>query len=118
MNLPIAEAVARLEASADYRERFAAAYDGKISPRTIGRALAAFQKTLDSFDTAYDRYNLGDDAAISESAKRGRLVFIGKGKCADCHSGRDFTSERFRTIGLFDGGKLSARGRSEVQRRA
>jgi cytochrome c peroxidase len=114
MNLPIAEAVQRLEASDDYRKLFAAAYDGKITPRTIGRALAAFQKTLTSFDTPYDSFNLGDDSAISAAARRDRLLFIGKAKCADCHSGNDFTSERFRNIGLFDGSKLSDRGRGQV----
>ncbi|MBL8267127.1 cytochrome-c peroxidase, partial [Steroidobacter sp.] len=114
MNLPIAEAIARLEASGEYKELFATAYDGKITARTIGRALAAFQKTIESFDTAYDSYNLGDDTAISESAKRGRLLFIGKAKCADCHSGNDFTSERFRNIGLYDGAKLSDRGRGKI----
>jgi cytochrome c peroxidase len=114
MNLPIAEAVARLEASAEYKDLFAIAYEGKITPRTIGRALGAFQKTLQSFDTPYDSFNLGDDSAISESAKRGRLLFIGKAKCADCHSGNDFTSERFRNIGLFDGSKLSDRGRGKI----
>jgi len=114
MNLPVGEAIARLQASAEYQELFAVAYDGKITARTIGRALAAFQKTLASFDTPYDSYNLGDDAAISESAKRGRLLFIGKAKCADCHSGNDFTSERFRNIGLFDGEQLADRGRGKV----
>lgn len=114
MNLPIGEAIERLEASAEYKNLFATAYEGKITARTIGRALAAFQKTLESFDTPYDSFNLGDDSAISESAKRGRLLFIGKAKCADCHSGADFTSERFRNIGLFDGDKLSDRGRGKV----
>jgi cytochrome c peroxidase len=114
MNLPIAEAVSRLEASAEYKDLFAVAYEGKITPRTIGRALGAFQKTLQSFDTPYDSFNLGDDSAISESAKRGRFLFIGKAKCADCHSGNDFTSQRFRNIGLFDGNKLSDRGRGKI----
>ncbi len=67
MNLPIAEAVARLEASAEYKDLFAMAYEGKITPRTIGRALGAFQKTLQSFDTPYDSFNLGDDSAILRS---------------------------------------------------
>lgn len=114
MNLPIAEAIARLGASAEYKDLFTVAYEGKITPRTVGRALGAFQKTLQSFDTPYDSFNLGEDSAISESAKRGRLLFIGKAKCADCHSGNDFTSERFRNIGLFDGSKLSDRGRGKI----
>lgn len=114
MNLPIAAAVERLEKLDDYKKLFAVAYEGRITPRTIGRALAAFQKTLKSYDTPYDSFNLGDDSVISDSARRGRLLFIGKAKCADCHSGNDFTSERFRNIGLFDGDKLADRGRGKV----
>ncbi len=114
MNLPIADAVARVNALPDYAALFSQAYGGPATPRTIGRALAAYQKTLDSFNTPYDRYNLGDDTAISASAKRGRLLFIGKAKCGECHSGEDFTSDRFRNIGLYDGKALNDIGRGAI----
>lgn len=114
MALPIAEAVARLNAIEDYRELFQRAYQSEATPRTIGRALAAFQKTLDTVDSPYDRYAFGDDAAMSEAARRGRLLFIGKGRCADCHAGEDFTSDRFRNIGLFDGEQLTDPGRAAI----
>ena len=96
------------------REQFQLAYDGPATARTARARAAAYQKTLDTLNSPYDRYAHGDDAAISESAKRGRLLFIGRGKCAECHSGEDFTSDRFRNIGLFDGGKLNDRGRGAV----
>jgi cytochrome c peroxidase len=114
MNLPIAEAIQRLQADDDYRARFAAAFDGQITARTIGRALAAFEKTLESYDSPYDRYNLGNDNAISASARRGRELFIGKAKCADCHSGEHFTSDRFRNIGLYDAKTLTDAGRGAI----
>jgi cytochrome c peroxidase len=114
MALPAAEALARVNADAEYRQQFQLAYAGPATARTLGRALAAFQKTLDTANTPYDRYIRGDDAAVSESAKRGRLLFIGKGKCAECHSGEDFTSDRFRNIGLFDGKRFADRGRGAI----
>ena len=113
MALPIAEALQRLNADLEYREQFQIAYGSEATARTLGRALAAFQKTLDTANTPYDRWVHGDDKAISESARRGRQVFIGKGKCAECHSGEDFTSDRFRNIGLFDGDRLADQGRAE-----
>jgi cytochrome c peroxidase len=111
MALPIAQALQRINADEDYRKQFELAYAGAATARSLGRALAAFQKTLDTADTPYDRYVHGEDASMPESAKRGRLLFIGRGKCAECHSGEDFTSDRFRNIGLFDGKQLNDRGR-------
>lgn len=113
MALPIAQALERLNGDEHYRQQFQLAYNSPATARTLGRALAAFQKTLDTVDTPYDRYVHGDDTQISESAKRGRLLFIGKGKCAECHSGEDFTSDRFRNIGLYDGKQLNDPGRGE-----
>lgn len=114
MALPIDEALARLAADPAYVALFGKAYNGAITARTLGRALAAYQKTLDTVDTPYDRYAHGDENAISDSARRGRLLFIGRAKCAECHSGEDFTSERFRNIGLYDGQRLTDPGRGAI----
>lgn len=117
MALPVDEALQRLNADATYAKQFQEAFGQPATARTLGRAFAAFQKTLDTIDSPYDRYAHGDDGAISESARRGRLLFIGRAKCADCHSGEDFTSDRFRNIGLFDGGALGDRGRGAITNR-
>ena len=42
---------------------------------------------------------LGDEAAISPSAKRGFAVFTGKAGCSACHSGWRFTDDKFHDIG-------------------
>lgn len=114
MNLPIAEALERLNADAEYAKAFAALYGGPATAKSLGRALAAFQKTLETANSPYDRYAQGDDSAMSEAAKRGRHLFIDKANCASCHSGEDFTSDRFENIGLYNGAELNDRGRAEV----
>jgi cytochrome c peroxidase len=114
MNLPIANALERINDDPQYAADFAKLYGGPATAKTLGRALAAFQKTLETANSPYDRYNFGDDRAMSESAKRGRLLFIGKANCATCHSGEDFTSDRFENIGLYNAKELNDRGRAEV----
>jgi cytochrome c peroxidase len=114
MNLPIEQALARINADAAYASEFGRLYGGPATAKSLGAALAAFQKTLETANTPYDRYQLGDDDALSPAARRGRLLFIGKANCATCHSGEDFTSDRFENIGLYNGKNLNDRGRAEV----
>ena len=85
----------RLSDDADYRARFAASFpevDRKIDLSSITKALAAFLRSLTSFDSAYDRYKHGDANALSEAAKRGEALFYGEAlECSHCHSGPIFT---------------------------
>jgi cytochrome c peroxidase len=114
MNLLIGRALERINSDATYARAFAEHFGGPATAKSLGAALAAYEKTLETADSPYDRYQLGDDAALSESAKRGRLLFIGKANCASCHSGEDFTSDRFENIGLFNGRDLTDRGRAAI----
>ena len=79
-----------------YERLFTASFPGETSPHTIvnlTRALAAFQRSLLSFNAPYDRFRYGGDKlAISPSAKRGeRLFFSEKFKCFHCHGGITFS---------------------------
>lgn len=114
MDLPVDEAVARLVADPKWVQRFEDAYSAAPTRRTLGRALAAYQKTLNTFDSPYDRYVLGQDDAISEAAKRGRLLFISKAQCVSCHAGEDFTSDRFKNIGIYNGRQFNDEGRGAI----
>lgn len=60
---------------------------------TVTRALAAFQRTLISLNSAYDRYKYwGEAAAISPEAKRGEQLFFSERlECYHCHTGALFT---------------------------
>ncbi|MCW3465259.1 cytochrome-c peroxidase [Chitinophaga nivalis] len=116
MGLPIATAVARLNASSSYRQYFQLVFNGPATEQNLLQAIAAFERTLETANSPYDRYIAGDDNALTPSAIRGRMLFIGKANCNNCHSGEDFTADRFKNIGLYNGTTLRDAGRFDVTR--
>ncbi|HRN87665.1 tryptophan tryptophylquinone biosynthesis enzyme MauG [Hyphomicrobium sp.] len=101
MGLELEEAVARVKAIEGYAPLFEAAYPGEgVRAETVLGALASFQRTLVSGEAPFDKWIDGDEAAISEAAKRGFLVFNEAGRCAKCHSSWRLTDDSFHDIGL------------------
>ena len=100
------ELLQRLRAQEPYPELFAAAYPADADPFSVGnvtRALGSFQRTLISGDAPYDRYLQGDQAAISESAKRGADLFFGEElECFHCHGGFVFSAAVDHANNVFD----------------
>ena len=97
----LTEIVERLSQIATYADGFAAAYpDAGMTQDTILNALATFERTVVTNWAPFDRWVDGDENAISEEAKRGFEVFVGVGRCADCHAGWNFTDDMFHDIGL------------------
>lgn len=86
---------ARLAADPYYQAAFPAAFPDRPAPDlfTLTRALAAFQRSLISVNSAYDRFKYwGEKDALSEAAKRGeQLFFDHRFECYHCHSGIHFT---------------------------
>lgn len=114
MDLPVEKAVDRLKKHPVYSKAFLATFKTEVSAKNLLNAIASFERTLETTNTPYDRFLDGDENAMSASAKRGRILFIGKANCATCHSGEDFTADRFKSIGLFDGQKLNDSGRFKI----
>ncbi|MGF1475812.1 MAG: cytochrome-c peroxidase [Geminicoccaceae bacterium] len=101
MNLPLDEAVRRLRAIPGYVDAFERAFPGNgIDADTIARAIATFERTVVSTYAPFDAWVAGDENAISGPAKRGFALFNGKAQCSSCHSGWNFTDNRFHDIGL------------------
>lgn len=78
----------------------------------VTKAIAAFERTIISMRSPYDRYRWdGDSSAISDSAKRGELLFSSseRGGCFQCHGGWNFSAIRFEG-GKDRGGEGDARG--------
>lgn len=93
--------LARLAAIPGYVEAFGLAFtDATISRRRVELALATFERTIVSAPAPFDRWIEGDETAISEPAKRGFSIFRGRGHCAECHAGWNFTDGSFQDIGL------------------
>ena len=93
--------LAKLNNNPTYSKEFASAFgQTPISTSQLVKAISAFERTLISSDSDYDRFIAGDTMALSQSAKRGKDLFFGKAMCAECHKGLDFTDGDFHNIGL------------------
>jgi cytochrome c peroxidase len=89
-------AVLKLSGDAAYREMFAAAFPGDAAPLSMDhiiKAIAAFERSLISGRSPFDRYVFDDDqTALSDAAKRGMALFYStRAGCAQCHSGLNFS---------------------------
>lgn len=71
------------------RQQFAGAFGvepAAIRMETVVQALVAFERTLLAGDSPFDRFfHGGEQAAMSEPAKRGLELFRGRAACTDCH---------------------------------
>lgn len=92
--------VATLNATQGYREQFRRVYGTDVTAAGIAKAIAAFERSLVCGNSAFDRYEEGDDAALSESEQRGLELFREKANCVRCHTGFAFTDERYHNIGV------------------
>ncbi|MGE5301243.1 MAG: cytochrome-c peroxidase [Acidobacteriota bacterium] len=90
----------------EYRAEFRDVFGGEVTRERIAMAIAAFERTLISTGTPLDRFLKGDDAALSEGAKKGLAVFKGKGKCIECHDGADLADDKFYALDVPENPKL------------
>lgn len=76
---------------------------GSLTPevtwRLAGKAVVTYLRFAVSRDSAFDRWNAGDDRAIGAAAVRGFELFRGRARCIGCHGGPMFTDYRFHNIG-------------------
>ncbi len=63
-------------------------------------AIATYERTVVSAWSPFDRWVDGDETAVSDSAKRGFELFTGKANCSACHTGWNFTDNKFHDTGL------------------
>lgn len=103
MNLSVGRMIEILGGVSVYRNRFTEIYGpGGLNATNVARALAAFERTLISDNSPFDRYMAGNRAAMSEEAVRGMQIFTGKGRCTKCHDGPNLTDQSFHNIGVDD----------------
>lgn len=115
MDLPLVKAVERLNSIEGYKQAFSKAFPKEgITEESILKAIATFERTTVSGDTPFDRWVRGDPKALSPAAVRGFAVFNGKAQCVACHSGWNFSDDKFHDIGL----STDDEGRSGVTRKA
>ena len=96
--------VAAIASDAEYQKAFQAAYGRAVNYADIGRAIAAFERTLVFLDAPFDRFARGDANAISADARAGWALFNGKARCTGCHqlssNNPIGTDSRFHNVGV------------------
>ncbi|WP_296301557.1 MULTISPECIES: His-Xaa-Ser system-associated MauG-like protein [Pseudomonas] len=111
---------------AEYRELFKSAYPtaSEFDITHIGNALAAYiSLAFQIKPAAWDSYVSGDNSALSQQQKKGALIFFGKGRCAVCHTGKEFSDFKYHGLavpqldvgkhgGYLDYGRAKATGRA------
>jgi cytochrome c peroxidase len=102
MNQNLDLLIEKLNSIPDYAERFHKVFGTSVTPEGLGKALAAFERTLVTGHAPFDRYMEGDLQAMSESAVRGLELFTGKARCILCHHGPNFTDSQFHNLGVPD----------------
>lgn len=108
--------VERLNKIAGYKAQFQEVFGTDVTLKNIGKAIAAYERTVLAGDSPYDRYKAGDEKALSEAALRGRRVFFNKALCSACHSGPNFTDNGFHNVGVGMDKKDYDVGRFAVQK--
>lgn len=104
-NPSIAYVVDKIKANDDYRGLFEKAFNKGPTMETIAQALASYQRTLNSADSAFDRWYYGKQSqALLPQAQRGFQLFTGKASCSTCHRIDDhsalFTDQQRHNTGI------------------
>ncbi len=120
MGISIEEAADRLAADPRYERLFVHILGQPPSPNGIATALAAFERSLISGWSPFDRFSLkGDQGALNRLERFGYELFRGKAGCSACHrlpepnatSFALFTDFGFHNLGIgFERGRFIDRG--------
>ena len=107
--------VSKLSKIKGYQQQFRIVFGTEVNLQGLAEAIAAYERTIISTNSSFDKYAAGDAKAMDESAVRGMALFKGKARCILCHSGPNFTDNQFHNLGVPQVGPLKEDlGRYEV----
>lgn len=87
----------------EYRKLFQSAYPAtsEFDITHIGNALAAYiSLAFQLKPAAWDSYVRGEISALSQQQKKGAMIFFGKGRCAVCHTGEEFSDFKYHGLAV------------------
>jgi cytochrome c peroxidase len=95
------DVVRLLGSSPGYRKLFEGSFPGRpITFAAVVDAVACFERTIVSGRSRFDRFMLGDEAALSDDEILGLDLFRREARCMNCHHGPTFSDGRFHDLGL------------------
>ena len=104
--------VATLRGIPGYRDLFLRAFGTfTLTIEQVAEAIAAFERTVVSSNSRFDRFREGDLRALTLREQRGMDLFFGKAACSSCHKEPTFSDGRFHNLGV-DAAKRTRRQRT------
>jgi len=98
-----------------YVEEFKTVFGtGPITVDQVAQAIAAFERTIVTTDSPFDRFMKGDETALTCLERKGLEIFNGKGRCSCCHWGPNFSDGRFHNLGAHNDMGKPDNGRYDV----
>jgi cytochrome c peroxidase len=91
--------VERLSKIPEYQRRFKEVFGTGVTEKGFAQAIAAFERTVLSGDSPYDRYKAGDKKALTAAQQRGLALFEKTG-CTDCHTAPMFSDYDYHNAGV------------------
>lgn len=110
MNQDLQELEKELNAVPGYVRQFQNVFGTRVTRNGVAKALAAFQRTLVTKPSPFDRYLAGEKEALSKEAKRGLELFTGAAGCVRCHRGPLLSDGKFYRLGV----SFNDKGRAAV----
>ena len=99
-----------------YKTAFQSAMGGPATPENIVQALASFVRTIRSEDSAWDKFEKGDKAAVSDEVRAGFQVFRSneKAQCTLCHTPPLYSDKSFHNLGIGSNKPMPDTGRGKI----
>jgi cytochrome c peroxidase len=113
----IEAALKRIQANRHYQQEFAAVFPDGVTAVSLARALASFERVLLLGESRVDRFRAGEVKALDDRELHGFWLYESKGRCWQCHSGRNFSDEEFHNTGVGWGKAPADLGRYRVTKR-
>ena len=107
----------RLNAVPAYKAAFNKVYGSDANQDNIVKSFTTYLRTLNSGDSPWDRHEKGASSAVSAEAKAGFNLFMGKGRCAVCHTPPVYMNNDFHNIGLEAGKATPDQGRGAISKK-
>ncbi len=103
MGADVDSMIAQLQAIPEYQQLFGQAFSDGITVQNVVAAIAAFERTLVSQNSPFDRFAAGDFNALTPAQRRGFDVFrSAQTRCMECHSLPTFSNYTFHVLGVPD----------------
>lgn len=105
--------VPQLNEIAGYKERFQKVFGTDVTKEGIAKAIAAFERTVLSGNSPYDKFKAGDETALNDAQKKGMELFDDLG-CSSCHAPPIFSNYKYYNAGVGSDKETPDEGRKAV----